>query len=152
MGATDRMLCFALYSASRKTTRTYRELLEPWNLTYPQYLVLYVLWNQGPRTIRELGEEMELDSGTLSPLVKRLEQAGYVSRHRTPEDERVVNIELTEAGEELRQPLARIPQDVAAAMGVPDEETVGGLIRSLRQLGRQDPAPTSRTPYRKDRS
>ncbi|WP_010121577.1 MarR family winged helix-turn-helix transcriptional regulator [Corynebacterium nuruki] len=150
MGATDRMLCFALYSASRKTTRTYRELLEPWNLTYPQYLVLYVLWNQGPRTIRELGEEMQLDSGTLSPLLKRLEQAGYVSRHRTPEDERVVNVRLTEAGEQLREPLSRIPRDVAAAMGVTDDATASGLIRSLRQLGHQDPAPTSHTPTRKD--
>ena len=139
------MLCFALYSASRKTTRTYRELLEPWSLTYPQYLVLYVLWNQGPRTIRELGEEMQLDSGTLSPLVKRLEQAGYVSRHRAPEDERVVNIELTDAGEGLREPLS----EVAAAMGVPDDDTAGRLIRSLRQLGRQEPAPPH-TPTRKD--
>ena len=69
MGATDRMLCFALYSASRKTIRAYREFLDPWNLTYPQYLVLYVLWNQGPQTVRKLGEEMELDSGTLSPLL-----------------------------------------------------------------------------------
>jgi len=149
MGATDRMLCFALYSASRKTTRTYRELLEPWSLTYPQYLVLYVLWNQGPRTIRELGEEMQLDSGTLSPLVKRLEQAGYVRRHRALEDERVVNIELTDAGEGLREPLSGIPRDVAAAMGVPDDDTAGRLIRSLRQLGRQEPAPPH-TPTRKD--
>ncbi|WP_420098935.1 MarR family winged helix-turn-helix transcriptional regulator [Corynebacterium sp.] len=150
MGATDRMLCFALYSASRKTIRTYREFLDPWNLTYPQYLVLYVLWDQGPQTVRKLGEEMELDSGTLSPLVKRLEQAGYVSRHRTPEDERVVNIRLTEAGEQLREPLSRIPRDVAAAMGVTDDATASGLIRSLRQLGHQGPAPTSHTPPRKD--
>jgi Ohr subfamily peroxiredoxin len=150
MGAIDRMLCFALYSASRKTTRTYREWLEPWNLTYPQYLVLYVLWNQGPRTIRELGEEMQLDSGTLSPLVKRLEQAGYVSRHRALEDERVVNIELTDAGEGLREPLSGVPRDVAAAMGVPDDDTAGRLIRSLRQLGRQEPAPSTHLPERTD--
>ena len=141
---------FALYSASRKTIRTYREFLDPWNLTYPQYLVLYVLWNQGPQTVRKLGEEMELDSGTLSPLVKRLEQAGYISRHRTPEDERVVNIRLTEAGEQLREPLSRIPRDVAAAMGVTDDATASGLIRSLRQIGQQGPAPTSHTPTRKD--
>lgn len=150
MGATDRMLCFALYSAMRKTARTYKELLEPWGLTYPQYLVLYVLWNHGPQTVRALGEELELDSGTVSPVVKRLEQADYVTRRRSSDDERVVTVELTASGDELRQSLAGIPREVAAAMGVPDDDSARALIHMLRQLGCQDDAPTTNTTLRKD--
>ncbi|MGV2904091.1 MarR family winged helix-turn-helix transcriptional regulator, partial [Microbacterium sp. AGC62] len=98
MAMSDEMVCFSLYSASRATTQAYRTLLAPWGLTYPQYLVLAALWLEGEQTISSLGAVMRLDSGTLSPLVRRLEQAGLVTRVRGEADERVVTVQLTERG------------------------------------------------------
>src|SRR6478752_5642690 len=102
MPVTDEMVCFSLYSAARATTQAYRTLLAPWGLTYPQYLVLAILWHEGEQTIGSLGDAMQLDSGTLSPLVRRLEQADLVTRSRSVTDERVVTVQLTERGEALR--------------------------------------------------
>src|SRR6478609_3872450 len=106
MAVTDEMVCFSLYSAARATTQAYRSLLAPWGLTYPQYLVLAILWMEGEQTIGSLGDAMQLDSGTLSPLVRRLEQAGYVARSRSTADERVVTVGLTDAGTDLRSEVA----------------------------------------------
>ena len=99
----DDQLCFALYTASRAMTGRYRTLLEDLDLTYPQYLVMLVLWEEGTITVNQLGRRLQLDSGTLSPLLKRLEGAGVVTRRRRIEDERSVEIGLTEDGIQLRK-------------------------------------------------
>lgn len=96
----DDFVCFAMYAASHATTQAYREVLKPWNLTYPQYLSLVVLAT-GERTVSELGDELSLDSGTLSPLLRRLEARDLVARRRDSGDERVVRVSLTDAGREL---------------------------------------------------
>ncbi len=134
MAVTDEMVCFSLYSAARATTQVYRTLLAPWGLTYPQYLVLAILWNEGEQTIGSLGEAMQLDSGTLSPLVRRLEQAGYVRRMRSADDERVVLVHLTEAGVALRAEVAPIRARVAELAGVQDDAYRTRLIAQLREL------------------
>jgi DNA-binding MarR family transcriptional regulator len=105
----DEQLCFALYAASRRMTAAYRPLLDALDLTYPQYLVMLVLWEQDALTVRELGERLQLDSGTLTPLLKRLEQAGLLGRRRRRSDEREVEITLTEAGDTLRERAAGVP-------------------------------------------
>lgn len=93
----DDLVCFAMYTASHATTQAYREVLKPWRLTYPQYLALVVLAT-GERTVGELGDELGLDSGTLSPLLRRLDERGLVARRRAAADDRVVQVSLTEAG------------------------------------------------------
>jgi len=105
----DHQLCFALYSASLAMTKLYKPLLEELGLTYPQYLALLVLWEQDGLTVSDLGERLHLDSGTLTPLLKRLEAAGYVSRLRDVQDERRVLIRLTAAGRQLKKRATRIP-------------------------------------------
>nr|WP_314843435.1 MarR family transcriptional regulator [uncultured Microbacterium sp.] len=134
MPVTDEMVCFSLYSAARATTQAYRSLLAPWGLTYPQYLVLAILWNEGDQTIGSLGETMQLDSGTLSPLVRRLESAGYLARTRSATDERVVIVQLTEAGTALRTEVAPIFARVAELAGVTDDDRRHRLIAELKDL------------------
>ncbi len=117
-----RQVCFALYSASRAATAVYRPMLEELGLTYPQYLVLLLLWERDGASVRELGQELELDSGTLSPLLKRLESAGLVARQRSAEDERRVEIHLTDDGAALRARAAEVPQQLAQAAGLSGAE------------------------------
>lgn len=131
---TDEMTCFALYSAARATTQAYRALLAPWGLTYPQYLVLAALWLEGEQTIGTLGEVMRLDSGTLSPLVRRLEHAGLVVRSRSAADERVVTVRLTPRGSELRSEVAPIHRTVADAAGLHDDDHRRELISELHDI------------------
>lgn len=114
----DGMVCFALYSASRALTAKYRELLTPLGLTYPQYLVMIVLWQSGASTVRDLGRRLQLDSGTLSPLLKRLESAGLIVRRRRVEDERSVVVALTPAGDLLRHRAASIPAAICQSTGL----------------------------------
>ena len=114
----DEQICFALYAASRALTARYRELLEPLGLTYPQYLVLLVLWEQGTTGVSGLGERLHLESGTLSPLLRRLDALGLVTRARASTDERAVQVSLTPAGDELRTQAARIPDAICAATGL----------------------------------
>ncbi|RDV45327.1 MarR family transcriptional regulator [Leifsonia sp. ku-ls] len=128
------MVCFSLYAATRATTQAYRTLLEPWDLTYPQYLVLVTLWVEGEQTVGSLGEHLQLDSGTLSPLLRRMEQAGLVTRERRSGDERVVTVAIGERGRELRPQLAHIPQRIAAGTGLPDEKAAAALIDTLHRL------------------
>ena len=134
----NRQVCFAMYSASRAATAAYRPMLEELGLTYPQYLAMLVLWEAEPRSVRELGEELGLDSGTLSPLLKRLEALGLVQRRRSAEDERRVEIFLTDAGAALSAKAAGIPQRLADAAGLtPAEldqlrETLGRLATALQ--------------------
>ncbi|MEG0224947.1 MAG: MarR family transcriptional regulator [Comamonas sp.] len=105
----DNQLCFALYSASLATTKLYKPLLKPWGLTYPQYLVMLSLWEKDDCMVSELGDRLFLDSGTLTPLLKRMESAGWLQRQRDSEDERRVRVVLSEAGRALREKLAGIP-------------------------------------------
>lgn len=137
MPVTEEMVCFSLYSAARAATQAYRALLAPWGLTYPQYLVLAILWHEGDQTIGSLGDAMQLDSGTLSPLVRRLEQAGHVVRARRADDERVVTVELTPEGRALRNELASIPAQVAGFSGIRDDEHRRRLIAELQELTAQ---------------
>ena len=134
MPVTDEMVCFSLYAATRATTQAYRTLLEPWGLTYPQYLVLVTLWMEGDQTVSSLGEHLQLDSGTLSPLLRRMERAGLVKRERRSGDERVVTVAIGERGRELRLELAHIPARIAAGTGLPDAEAAAALIDTLHRL------------------
>ncbi|WP_328360174.1 MarR family transcriptional regulator [Mycobacterium sp. NBC_00419] len=120
----DDQLCFALYSASRAVTAAYRPLLAELNLTYPQYLVLLVLWEEGHANVSRLCERLHLDSGTLSPLLKRLESIGYLTRQRSAEDERRVDVVLTPAGKRLRHKAACIPERLMAASDMSPDEIV----------------------------
>lgn len=136
MTVTDDMVCFSLYAATRATTQAYRALLEPWGLTYPQYLVLVVLWNDGEQSVGSLGERLQLDSGTLSPLLRRMEEAGLVARERRPGDERVVTVVLGDLGADLRGELAHIPARIAAGTGLGGLDAAESLIRTLQELTR----------------
>lgn len=120
----ENQLCFALYAASGLVTRAYRPLLAPLGLTYPQYLTMLVLWEQSEATVGELGELLELDSGTLTPLLKRLEAAGFVTRRRDPADERRVIVAPTDAGWDLREKAAGVPAALACQLGMPLEAIV----------------------------
>ena len=97
----DNQICFAVYATAHAFNRTYKPLLDPLGLTYPQYLVMMVLWEQNELLVKEIGNRLELDSGTLSPLLKRLEKIGFVERRRNQADERQVSIRLTETGKKL---------------------------------------------------
>jgi DNA-binding MarR family transcriptional regulator len=112
----DDQLCFALYSASRAVTHRYRPLLDDLGLTYPQYLVLLVLWEHGAVPIKDIGATLQLDYGTLTPLLKRLEAAGLVRRERRPDDERTVRVSLTGQGRDLRERAQAVPGDMGEAM------------------------------------
>src|SRR3954451_15450133 len=115
--ALDDQLCFALYAASRAVTARYRPMLEELGLTYPQYLVMMLLWEHDNQTVGQLGSRLALDSGTLSPLLKRLTAAGLVTRHRRVEDERSVSIALTDAGRALREKALPISESMIGAIG-----------------------------------
>ncbi|SCB74596.1 MarR family winged helix-turn-helix transcriptional regulator [Arthrobacter sp. NIO-1057] len=137
MAIVDEMVCFALYSASRATTRAYTELLSPWQLTYTQYLVLVVLWNEGSKPVREIGEMLQLDSGTLSPLLRRLENKEFIRRERSQNDTRVVNVELTEQGSALRKELAHVPEQIACGTGLLDIQSAREYLDTLHQITEQ---------------
>jgi DNA-binding MarR family transcriptional regulator len=129
----DKQLCFAIYSASHAFTRAYRVLLEPLGLTYPQYLVLLVLWGRDGMRVKEIGAQLFLDSGTLTPLLKRLEALGYVRRVRDTGDERQVTIILTPAGQALEAKAASIPQEMDCMSQLePDAKTA--LIERVARL------------------
>ena len=116
--ALDDQLCFALYAASRAVTARYRPMLDVIGLTYPQYLVMMLLWENDHQTVGQLGSRLALDSGTLSPLLKRLTAAGLVTRHRRVEDERSVSIALTDEGRALRDKAFAISEEMIGAIGV----------------------------------
>ncbi|MFI0469231.1 MarR family winged helix-turn-helix transcriptional regulator [Saccharopolyspora sp. 5N102] len=122
--ALDRQVCFALYSASRAFTGLYRPVLEELGLTYPQYLVMLVLWEHESVTVKELGAALRLDSGTLSPLLKRLEARGLITRQRSFVDERSVAVALTADGAEMRAQARCIPDQMVAATGLQVDELV----------------------------
>ncbi len=127
------MLCLALHSASRAMTNRYRTLLSPFGLTYPQYLVLLVLQQRGRSSLVGIGSELQLESSTLSPLVRRLESMELITRTRSLTDERAVTIELTGAGATLCTELAVVPQHISEATGL-DSAEQGQLVQQLHQL------------------
>lgn len=112
----ENQLCFALVTAARNVVAIYRPILEPLGLTHPQYLVMLALWERSPRTLNDLAADLALDPATASPLVKRLEKEGLIKRERSSEDERRLDIRLTEAGYELRQGALDVPRQVMAAV------------------------------------
>ncbi|MBG6056001.1 DNA-binding MarR family transcriptional regulator [Salinibacterium sp. CAN_S4] len=132
----EEQICFALYSASRSVTGRYRELLAPLGVTYPQYLVLLILWETGTSTVRQLGDRLELDSGTLSPLVKRLQVLGLVTRTRSTLDERVVEISLTPAGSAMSSEAPRIAEQICASTGFGPVD-LAGLQQQIATLATQ---------------
>lgn len=140
----DRQLCFALYAASLAMTKLYKPLLDPLGLTYPQYLVMLVLWEGDGLAVSQLGDRLSLDSGTLTPLLKRLEGAGLVQRLRDAADERRVLLQLTPAGRALRDQARALPPQLLQASGCSVDE-LGDLTRRLhvlrQQLQRFDPPP-----------
>ncbi|MBO1420147.1 MarR family winged helix-turn-helix transcriptional regulator [Streptomyces sp. FH025] len=125
----DQQICFSLNAASRAFGGVYRVLLRDLGLTYPQYLVMLVLWEDGELPVKRIGERLRLDSGTLSPLLKRLEAAGLVRRERSPEDERSVTVSLTPEGSALRERAGQVPRRLLAATGLPVED-----LAALRTL------------------
>ncbi len=131
----DNQLCFALYSASLAMTRLYKPLLDELNLTYPQYIAMLVLWERDGLMVSELGERLSLDSGTLTPLLKRLEALGLVARIRDVQDERRVHITLTPAGRKLKTRAAKIPGCILAASqcSIPELISLTQQVQALRQ-------------------
>jgi MarR family transcriptional regulator, organic hydroperoxide resistance regulator len=128
----DAQLCFALYSTSLAMTKTYKPLLDRVGLTYPQYLTMLVLWQSDDLTVKQMAERLNLDSATMTPLLKRLEAQGYVKRVRGVEDERQVHIHLTNAGRELKQAVRDIPGAIFCAAG----SDADGLIKLRNDLMR----------------
>jgi DNA-binding MarR family transcriptional regulator len=132
----DNQLCFALYSASLAMTKLYKPLLESLGLTYPQYLVMLVLWEQDDLTVSALGERLNLDSGTLTPLLKRMEQSGLLVRERAKDDERKVIVTLTTPGRKLKDKAASVPACLVAAAGCPVTELLS-LTQQVQALRNQ---------------
>ncbi|NIY76939.1 MarR family transcriptional regulator [Thalassospira sp. HF15] len=129
----EQFLCFSIYSAGHAFNRVYKPLLDKLGLTYPQYLVMVTLWQQDNQSVRSIGEKLYLESSTLTPLLKRLEAHGFVSRKRDPEDERSVRVRLTDAGKALREAAEDVPACIWQATGL-DLETAKRLNRDLRAM------------------
>lgn len=115
-------VCFPIYTLSREIINHYRPFLDELGITYPQYLVMMVLWENEPQTVNQIGEKLHLDSGTLTPLLKRLQQKGFIMRNRKKSDERVVEVTVTDAGNKLKTKVIPVPQKVMEAMDVTLEE------------------------------
>jgi len=132
--ALDRQVCFALAAASRSVIGLYRPVLQPMGLTHPQYLVMLALWEHSPRTVRDIGDALYLDPATLSPLLKRLESAGLITRERNSIDERALDVRLTDDGQALRSQAERVPAQIIERLGMPLTELEAirdGLTRLL---------------------
>ena len=117
-------LCFPFYSISKEITKRYRPLLEPLHLTYPQYLVMLVLWKQDRIAMKEIGARLKLDSGTLTPLINKLIAVGYIEKTRNPDDERHLVIQLTAKGLSLEHEAKQIPEKLVEILGLTEEEYV----------------------------
>ncbi len=120
--ALDRQVCFALAAASRSVIALYRPVLEPMGLTHPQYLVMLALWERSPRTVTDIGRALLLEPATLSPLLKRLESAGLLTRGRSETDERALDVALTDAGHALRDQAEQVPPRIVERLGMPLSE------------------------------
>ncbi len=129
--ALENQLCFAMVTAARNVVAIYRPILEPLQLTHPQYLVMLALWEHSPRSLGELADQLSMEPATLSPLVKRLEVQGRVTRTRRADDERMLDIQLTPEGRRLREEALRVPEQVMARTGM-DIEALAALRDALR--------------------
>ncbi|MDM1407007.1 MarR family transcriptional regulator [Myroides sp. DF42-4-2] len=129
----ENQVCFPIYALAKEIVQHYRPFLDVLGITYPQYLVLMVLWKEREQTVGQLGDRVFLDSGTLTPLLKRMEQKGMVERRRNPADERVVNISLTPKGLALEEQASDIPQKLMESMQVTEEEVVA-LKNSIMKI------------------
>lgn len=129
----DRQLCFPLYAASREVTRAYKPLLDRIGLTYTQYVTMMALWEDGTMSVNELGRRLYLDSGTLTPLLKKLEAKGLVVRQRSREDERRVEVSLTQKGDALQDEAASIPHEMAQCVPIPRKDAEE-LYRILHEM------------------
>ena len=129
----DNQLCFPLYAASRELIKSYRPFLDEVGLTYTQYITMMVIWETGRINVKELGDRLYLDSGTLTPVLKSLEAKGYINRRRSKEDERILNVEITEAGELLRGKAEKIPDKVFACADISqkDAQALNSLLRKI---------------------
>ncbi|MDQ0381593.1 MarR family winged helix-turn-helix transcriptional regulator [Amycolatopsis thermophila] len=139
--ALDRQVCFALSVASRSVIGIYRPLLKPYGLTHPQYLVLLALWDRAPRSVKDLSETLRAEPATLSPLLKRLEALGYLTRERNRADERALMVDLTDSGRALRAEAEKIPYQVVETLGMEVAEleqlhtVLGRVIAATDKLG-----------------
>lgn len=129
----DQQLCFALYSSSRMIVQSYDDYLKELNITYPQFLVLSALWQLDFQSVKELGENLHLDSGTLSPLLKKLQAKGLVKKNRTSKDQRSVCIQLSPAGKSMQKAAAKIPQQIFCKLDMKEKE-VSDLRKQLQML------------------
>ena len=136
----EQQLCFSVYSAAHAFNAAYKPLLEPFGLTYPQYLVLLALWQQDGVSVKDIGARLHLDSGTLTPLLKRLQGSGYVRRGRNPADERQLLVELTPEGQALRFQVAKVRMSLVCSLGVTEPaiqnlrgeiDVITGLLRKM---------------------
>jgi DNA-binding MarR family transcriptional regulator len=143
--ALEQQVCFALSVAARSVVAVYRPLLEPMGLTHPQYLVMLALWQHAPLSVRRLSEMLQLDPGTLSPLLKRLEAIGYLHRERDPSDERSLAITLTPEGTALRRRAEEIPPAVVQQLGMPIEELQQLHTALTRVIAAAKPTPATTT-------
>src|SRR5271168_4779852 len=138
----DEFLCFEVYSANHAFNRVYQPLLEKLNLTYPQYLVMVLLWERDGQTVGELGERLSLESNTLTPLLKRMETLSYIKRSRDPADERRVHVRLTESGRTVRAKALHIPGCILAASGLDAraaKQLMTGIVALRRLLENYNP-------------
>jgi DNA-binding MarR family transcriptional regulator len=136
----NNQLCFPLYACAKEIVRQYRKPLEELNLTYTQYVVMMVLWEHGSMTEGELGKKVHLDSGTLAPLLKRLEKQGYINRVRPDNNERKLILSLTETGNALKDKAVEVPEAMRSCINLPDEELLQLkqlLDKALSQMGRE---------------
>lgn len=136
MRILEEQLCFSVYNASKQFTKLYREALEPFQLTYPQYITLLVLWEKDKQTLTELGKRLALDSGTLTPMLKRMEHLGYVTRVRHVEDERRVYIELTEKAVEIQPEVLQSVDNCLQLLGF-EEQDFTQLLTRIQALTNQ---------------
>lgn len=120
----ENQLCFPLYACSKEVVRSYKPFLEPLDLTYTQYITMMVMWEHKHLTVKELGESLLLDSGTMTPVLKKLESKGYISRERSKNDERSVTIQLTEQGEKLKADAAEVPLRMGECVKLEPEEAL----------------------------
>jgi DNA-binding MarR family transcriptional regulator len=145
--ALERQVCFALAVASRAVIGLYRPLLEPMGLTHPQYLVMLALWERSPRSVKDISASLQLDSATLSPLLKRLEAIGYLTRERSTSDERLLTVELTPAGRALRAEAEKIPYAIVERLGVEVEELqqLHSALTRVIAAAQKPPTPHARS-------
>lgn len=129
----DNQVCFSLYATSREIIKLYKPFLDKFNLTYTQYIAMLVLWEDEKSTVKDIGKRLHLDSGTLTPLLKKIESMGLISRYRDVNDDRVVIVELTEKGRLLKDEITEIPEEIVCKINMPVENIVG-LKKHLDEL------------------